>query len=51
MPELLGRHLEVARFAEVAGVVVDVQAAKRQRLDVVYDGSGDSSACLQAAFA
>ena len=35
VPELLDRHLLVVRFAQVAGVVVNVEAAKRQRPDMV----------------
>ncbi|APX64573.1 hypothetical protein AV944_00475 [Sphingomonas sp. LK11] len=49
--ELLRRHLEMARVAEVARVVVDVQPAQRQRLDVIDDRSRDVAACLQAALA
>lgn len=44
-PELLSGYECVARIAKVAGVVVDVLAAVRERLDMI-DHSGDGHAAM-----
>jgi hypothetical protein len=51
MAELLGRRLEVARPAKVAGVGVVVRAAMRQRLDVVDHRCDHGAARSQATLA
>ena len=49
--ELLGGHDQVAGDAQVARVGVDVEAAVRQRLDVVDDRCLDGQPCSGAALA
>lgn len=51
MTELFGRHVEVARVAQVARVLVVVAATKGERFDVVDHGSNPRTACLSTALA
>lgn len=50
-PELLGGYECVARIAKVAGVVVDVLAAVRERLDMIDHGGDGQAAMVTTALA
>lgn len=51
IPELLCGHLDMARIAKVAGVLVLIAAAKRQWHDVVDYGGKHSPAAIAAPLA